>query len=161
MFTVSHWILTDRVEVYLLRLIGWSWAVIGVFAGDSCVPQALLGVLTPLGAAEIFLGISHDFSTLGAFSLGVVFPEFKTRAAVGTGCFKDVIGFPETLILAWAALHETSFQSKYQQLFDTIIVTFGPCQCNPISSDTCLDDHQMESSLTCFRARVVIPVKAG
>jgi len=51
------------------------------FTGQTVQADALIGKRTPLRTAQIDFWIDHQGTALGAFSFGVVFPQFDRSSA--------------------------------------------------------------------------------
>jgi len=68
-------------------------------------PEALLGILAPFGAAQIYLGIGYHCTALTAFQLWLVLEELDGMAAAGAGNFEYIVGLPISLVLSGASYH--------------------------------------------------------
>jgi hypothetical protein len=66
---------------------------------------ALLGILTPFRAAEVYSGIGDDPPAALAFEFWLVFEELQRVAAGGALHFKYVVRFPVSLVLPGTSDH--------------------------------------------------------
>ena len=66
---------------------------------------ALLGILAPFRAAEVYSGVGDDPPAALAFELRLVFEELRRTAAGGALHFKYVVRFPVPLVLPGTSDH--------------------------------------------------------
>ena len=66
---------------------------------------ALLSILAPFRAAEVYSGIGDDLPAVFALELRLVFEEFQRAAAAGALHFKYVGRFPVSLVLSGTSDH--------------------------------------------------------
>ena len=66
---------------------------------------ALLGVLAPFRAAEVYFRVGDDLPAALAFEFWLVFEEFHRAAAAGALHFKYVVRLPVSLVLSGTSDH--------------------------------------------------------
>jgi hypothetical protein len=89
-------------ELFFLHNAPPNNALVFIFNQLWIEPQALSGVLAPVGTPLVKPGILHVVTTAWAESPGVVFEKFQKKTAPYTRYFKNINRLPKRSILPWA-----------------------------------------------------------